>query len=1148
MTLLMGYRMPGLPAEPKLVGRDHEIEKLGQYLHSASSGKGSTIFISGEAGVGKTRLVNEFLTLATKKKGARIFRGWCLSEANIPYFPFREAFSSYISATSDGRAKSALSRQLRTTGWFDDSEFTQEPKKHEPYLTPQIERDRTFGAAARALLGLSARNPLILFLDDLHWADPLSLALLHYLSKLCRNSQFLIIGTYRLEELARTREERPHILEETMFSMSREDLLTRIELGRLRRNDFPALVRSVFGSFLGKEFVEKLYEETEGNPLFASEMLSMLVEDGHLRKKDGRWMFSAPTGKISIPSKVHEVIIRRISRLGRKERRLLDLAAVSGHHFVPDTLYRVLGLDLTVVLEMLAEIELRHRLIRSVDSGFEFAHHKIREVVYGDMSEELRRIYHVKIADCLEKALAEKVSDIRMADMAFHSIEGDLPEKAFEYLIRLGEKAIRISANAQAIDYLNKALEATRTTASLASRENLARIYMLRGRAWIGQGEAEKAVSDLNLLLQNATSLGDESILAESHYWLGEALALQYKWAESGPNFAKAVEISRRTGNKLVECRSLASLGQTLIWGLDTLEESRKRLEESSKISREIGDKVADARSCLSLGFLFNWRGEFSLAAEDINEALTLFEELNDRFHVAEALMCLGWANCGKGAYNDAILAVRKCLQLARKWDIAYFDRATMPLTMLGWIYRDLSNIEVALRYDSEALENARLNENEHKMKAGTAVAPLIDMGMDYLRSNDYENAERYLKEAAPLVPLHRSASWRAEMRRLLCIAEIALAKGDFQSALRFIEDSLAISEKAGARKYIAQALKLKAETLAGKGSLEEAIELMEKALGISQQVGNPPLLWQIHYSLGLLEEKHEDKRKANEHYAKAIALIEAVASQLNDAVLKSTLLTSRETRAVRDAIDRLMPDLAHARDGSGGVNIRASISVPKEFVPSEEFEVKLDLANIGKRPGSLVRIEGLVPSRCKVLKMPSYCVLEGSSLDMKGRRLDPLSVESVSVWIQVADIANVSLSPNVVYVDELGNFKTTRVEEVKILPVIEFDSRVAQTVFNYLVGSFVEDCVKRKLGVEKSGWRSFPQIIKGAGVSKRSLYGAGGRIGHGLSELQRKGLVDLETLLGERGRGGHILRTRIRYGKELVRRYLKEKVPDLIM
>jgi hypothetical protein len=276
---------------------------------------------------------------------------------------------------------------------------------------------------------------------------------------------------------------------------------------------------------------------------------------------------------------------------------------------------------------------------------------------------------------------------------------------------------------------------------------------------------------------------------------------------------------------------------------------------------------------------------------------------------------------------------------------------------------------------------------------------------------------------------------WRIETRILLGRGVIALAKGDSQQALGFAEASLAISEKARARKYVAKGLKLRAEVLAETGKIEEAIESMESALKIAQEVGNPPLLWQIQYSFGLLEEKHGDVQKANEHYVKAIALIEAVASRLHDAVLKSTLLTSQETSALRDAIDRSIPDLTEraAMNGFESPNVRASITVPKEFVPGEQFEVKLDLANVGKKPGLLIRIEGLVPPRCRVLRVPSYCALEDASLNVRGRKLDPLSVESISVWVQIVDVVGISLSPNVVYVDESKRSKFFRLSSLSL-------------------------------------------------------------------------------------------------------------------
>ena len=887
-----------LPAEPALVGRDEEIKQLKLCLDSALSGKGTTVLIHGEAGVGKTRLVNEFLALA-KKMGAKVLSGWCLSEAAIPYFPFTEVFKGYESTISDEKARLTMTKQLGITGWLKGPEFAREPKARELFVTPEIERDRTFEAVARVLLQLAAQEPLILFLDDLQWADHLSLALLHYLSRKCRNSRLLVIGTYRPEEIIPTEEKRLHPLEETIFSMSREDLLIKMELGRLKRNDFPELLRSIFRSLIDNEFVEKLHDETEGNPLFALETLNLLVDEGFLSEKEGQWILTAPTEKMGIPSKIHEVITRRIMRLGREERKILDLAAVCGHSFNPDTISKIMISDIADVLQTLVEIEQRHRLIRSEDSTFEFTHHKIREVIYANLPGELRRVYHLKTASCLEQVVTERISDSYIANLALHYVEGGAPERAFEHLVKLGEKAVDIFANLQAIDYLNKALEATQKVASLATSENLARIYMLRGRAWLGQGEVTRAIDDFNLLLQNATSINDESMITEAHYQIGSALYWGGKWDEAKSHLVKAIEMAQKTGSKLVEDRSLYPLAYILGYDLDTFDESLRRFEESSGICKEIGDKVNDARNRLLIGELYIWKGDFGLAKECINEALALTEETGDRLFKLGCLFALTWLQGSKGEYNDAISTAQRCLQLSRDYGIVYF--VTPTLTTLGWIYHDLSNIELALQYHNEAL------------KAKNVICKgdlpfLVDLAMDYLYKKDYENVEKCLREANGMIPQHRGALWRFKVRILLGFGEISLAKGDYPQALKSADEALFMSEKANAKKYIAKSLKLKAEVLAKVGNMEEAVKLMGNALKSAQQVGNPPILWQTHYSLGHLLEKHGNPQKANEHYAQAITLIEETASRLSDASLKNVLLTAPQIKAIRDAYAKTKP------------------------------------------------------------------------------------------------------------------------------------------------------------------------------------------------------------------------------------------------
>jgi len=296
------------------------------------------------------------------------------------------------------------------------------------------------------------------------------------------------------------------------------------------------------------------------------------------------------------------------------------------------------------------------------------------------------------------------------------------------------------------------------------------------------------------------------------------------------------------------------------------------------------------------------------------------------------------------------------------------------------------------------------------------------------------------------------------------------------------------------------------------------------------------------------LAAKHYGKAGFPERKNEALQDLERVKREHALAVSLSEVLTAPTVLSSTTGVS--MPDSMEKAAGLNefeAVNIRARLSVPDEFVRGEEFQLKLDLVNVGKKPGLLVRVEGLVPRTCTVLKVPSYCVLEDDSLNLKGRRLRPLSVESISICLQATEMMGLRLAPRVVYVDELGNFRTIRVEGAQILPTVTFESSDAQAVFTYLVNAFVEDSMRRRLSVEQAGWRSLPQIMKGAGVSKRSVYGAGGRVGSGLAELRRTGLVDLGTFRG-RGRGGHILKARIHRENELVRRYVKEKAPDLSM
>ncbi len=227
--------------------------------------------------------------------------------------------------------------------------------------------------------------------------------------------------------------------------------------------------------------------------------------------------------------------------------------------------------------------------------------------------------------------------------------------------------------------------------------------------------------------------------------------------------------------------------------------------------------------------------------------------------------------------------------------------------------------------------------------------------------------------------------------------------------------------------------------------------------------------------------------------------------------------------------------------------NIQALLSVPKDVGIEEDVEIQLDLVNVAKNYGLLVRIDNLAPKGFKVTEEPPGYAVEDGSLDLGGKRFEPLKVETIKILARATDVGIFDLSPEVIYVDEDGQFQTCKPKTVRVTVhppyAFRFDAKDAQTAFDYLVKAFVEDYMRRRLSFEKSGWRSRMQIVKNAKISKSSVYGARGRQGRAMSELERRGLVETRVFPEERGRGGRIIKTRISYEKEPVKRYVDKQV-----
>ena len=227
--------------------------------------------------------------------------------------------------------------------------------------------------------------------------------------------------------------------------------------------------------------------------------------------------------------------------------------------------------------------------------------------------------------------------------------------------------------------------------------------------------------------------------------------------------------------------------------------------------------------------------------------------------------------------------------------------------------------------------------------------------------------------------------------------------------------------------------------------------------------------------------------------------------------------------------------------------SVEAYLTAPKEVTVGDELDIRLDIVNVAKNFGLLVRIENLVPLSFRIKNAPSQYDIERCSINMKGKKLEPLIVESITLSLQATEVGVVNLSPRIVYVNDVGKFKVCKIDPVTITvyPRLSFEFKVktAEKVFDYLIRAFQEDYMKRKMSAEKSGWRTMMDIVKYAKVPKSSIYGTRRHPSKAISELKRRGLVEIRVFPGERGRGGRILKMRIAYEKETIKRLIDKNV-----
>jgi class 3 adenylate cyclase/tetratricopeptide (TPR) repeat protein len=589
----------GLSALLPWTDRETEMETVQHAFTAALGGEANAVMLVGEVGIGKTRLGDEVLERA-RKSGVRVLRGRCApGELGAPYAPWIEAFRHLVRDAPPALLFRALGPQPREVARLVPEVLDKVgPLPPATAAEPEQARLQFLEGIGQFLDRLSSEGPVVVFLDDLQWADPASTLLLRFLLPRLKKRPVLLLGAYRKDEGDENR-----ALREALTDLHREHLLTTVPLGRFDPVQVGTLIGEMFHTReVSQEFRELVHTRTGGNPLLVEEVLRALVRDKVIYWSGSGWE-RRPVTEIEIPEGVKEIITQRLRRFDEQAVDVLRLASVLGYEFDFDLLAEVSGVEEGKLLDLLEGL-LRGRILQEAKGPhgralYVFADHPTRDVLYAEVSLVRRRRLHLKIAQALERQ-GEKGTRERLGELAHHYVEGNDVAKAREYTVKAAEQAAAIFAHDEAFRLYRTALELGEEDTDDAARAALLERLAIEASHLARGGDAMKFLLEAGGLYARSNRIREQAhVLSEASRIAREQIGDALRAVELS---RQAVTILERLGESPQLAESLVGLGVVLS-ATGQQEEARAVLERAEPLTEKFA--LADGRSVV-LQFLAN--------------------------------------------------------------------------------------------------------------------------------------------------------------------------------------------------------------------------------------------------------------------------------------------------------------------------------------------------------------------------------------------------------------------------------------------------------------------------------------------------------------------------------------------------------------
>jgi class 3 adenylate cyclase/tetratricopeptide (TPR) repeat protein len=808
----------------RFVGRQQELAALQQALERAGAGHGQVVALVGEAGVGKSRTVYEFVH-SHHTQGWRVLESASVSYGKAtPYFPVIDLLKRYchIEEHDDTRTiRAKVTGQLLT---LDEALQDTIPAllslldtlpEGSPFLTldPQQRRQRTLDALKRIFLRESQEQPLLLVFEDLHWIDSETQALLNSLVESLPTTRLLLLVNYRPEY---------------QHGWGSKTYYTQLRLDPLPPVSAEELLQALLGGDASLTPLKRLLiARTEGNPFFLEESVRTLVETEVLVGEHGAYRLAQALPTVQVPATVQAVLAARIDRLPSDEKRLLQTAAVIGTEVPLPLLQAIAELSEDAVQRGLAHLQAAEFLYEArlfPEHVYTFRHALTHEVAYSGLLLERRRVLHARIVEALEALAGERVTE-QVEHLAHHTLRGEVWDKALAYCRQAGEKVMARSAYREAGGYFEQALSALAHLPE--QRDTIEQAIDLRfalRNAAFALGEYERILGYLRDAATLAEVLGDQRRLGQSALYLAQYCSAMGDHERAIVAGQQALAIGTTLGDGTLQGLAHHTLG-VVSWALGDYGPAVECLNRS--IASLTGDRFRPflISSRVYLGLCLATLGEFVEGITHAEEAVRLAEAVDNPLSLTLACHAVGALYLSKGELARAIATLQRGQELCH---VANIQVWSPPIAAaLGYAYALAGRLVEAIPLLEQAVEQ------DASWRGGGYVLGVAWLGETYLVSNRVEEA-------------------RKRAIRALGFAETRKERGNEAWTLRLLGDIAAHSVPP---------------------EVERVETYYHKALTLADKLGMRPLQAHCHRGLGNLYAATGQREQARTELAAAIAL-----------------------------------------------------------------------------------------------------------------------------------------------------------------------------------------------------------------------------------------------------------------------------------